>query len=62
MNVKQLKDKINEVTTTVNNKYNEYLDQSKTYTSESGKVRANLSGVASGGEVGVGAGMSFTLN
>jgi len=32
------------------------------YTSETGKVRANLSGVASGGEVGVGAGMSFTLN
>ncbi len=32
------------------------------YTSESGAIRANLSGVASGGEVGVGAGLSFTLN
>lgn len=32
------------------------------YTSESGAVRANLSGVASGGQVGVGAGISFTLN
>jgi autotransporter adhesin len=32
------------------------------YTSESGAVRANLSGAASGGQVGVGAGISFTLN
>lgn len=32
------------------------------YTSESGKVRANVSGAASGGEFGVGAGISFTLN
>jgi autotransporter adhesin len=32
------------------------------YTSESGKVRANITGVASGDQVGVGAGLSFTLN
>jgi hypothetical protein len=32
------------------------------YTSESGKIRANLSGVTSGGKFGVGAGISFTLN
>ncbi|MBZ9654983.1 YadA-like family protein, partial [Phyllobacterium lublinensis] len=32
------------------------------YTSESGKVRANISGVHSGGEFGIGAGISFTLN
>ncbi len=32
------------------------------YTSETGKVRANITGVTSGGEVGVGAGLSFTLN
>ncbi|MHC1549681.1 YadA-like family protein [Phyllobacterium sp. K27] len=32
------------------------------YTSESGKVRANITGVTSGGQVGVGAGLSFTLN
>ncbi|MBN8954821.1 MAG: YadA-like family protein, partial [Rhizobium tropici] len=32
------------------------------YTSENGRVRANLSGTAAGGQVGVGAGVSFTLN
>jgi autotransporter adhesin len=32
------------------------------YTSESGKVRANISGATSGGKFGVGAGVSFTLN
>ncbi|MGV1879692.1 YadA-like family protein [Rhizobium sp. A22-96] len=32
------------------------------YTSENGRVRANLSGTAAGGHVGVGAGVSFTLN
>nr|WP_312862874.1 YadA-like family protein [Rhizobium sp. P28RR-XV] len=32
------------------------------YTSENGRVRANLSGTAAGGQVGVGAGLSFTLN
>ncbi|RCW79528.1 YadA-like family protein [Phyllobacterium bourgognense] len=32
------------------------------YTSESGKVRANVTGATSGGQVGVGAGISFTLN
>ena len=32
------------------------------YTSETGKVRANVSGAYSGGEFGVGAGISFTLN
>ncbi|PSH60549.1 hypothetical protein CU100_07750 [Phyllobacterium endophyticum] len=32
------------------------------YTSESGKVRANVTGAASDGQVGVGAGVSFTLN
>ncbi|MCX8296461.1 YadA-like family protein, partial [Phyllobacterium sp. 0TCS1.6A] len=32
------------------------------YTSETGKVRANITGVTSGGQVGVGAGLSITLN
>ncbi|MEZ2221752.1 YadA-like family protein, partial [Rhizobium sp. RCC_161_2] len=32
------------------------------YTSENGRVRGNLSGTAAGGQVGVGAGLSFTLN
>ncbi|MGH6861925.1 MAG: YadA-like family protein, partial [Phyllobacterium sp.] len=32
------------------------------YTSESGAVRANLTGVTSAGQVGVAAGLSFTLN
>jgi hyaluronate-binding autotransporter adhesin len=32
------------------------------YTSEDGRVRANLSGTAAGGNFGVGAGLSFTLN
>lgn len=32
------------------------------YTSENGRVRGNVSGTASGGHVGVGAGLSFTLN
>ncbi|AEG06860.1 YadA domain-containing protein (plasmid) [Sinorhizobium meliloti BL225C] len=32
------------------------------YTSENGRVRANLSGTVAGGDVGVGAGLSFTLN
>jgi autotransporter adhesin len=32
------------------------------YTSESGRIRANLSGVTAGGDWGVGAGLSFTLN
>jgi autotransporter adhesin len=32
------------------------------YTSENGRVRANLTGATSGGEWGVGAGVSFTLN
>jgi autotransporter adhesin len=32
------------------------------YTSETGKVRANVTGVTSNGQVGVGAGISFTLN
>jgi autotransporter adhesin len=32
------------------------------YTSENGRVRANLSGTVADGDVGVGAGLSFTLN
>jgi hyaluronate-binding autotransporter adhesin len=32
------------------------------YTSEDGRVRANLSGTVADGDVGVGAGLSFTLN
>lgn len=32
------------------------------YTSEEGRVRANLSGTVADGDVGVGAGLSFTLN
>lgn len=32
------------------------------YTSENGRVRGNLSGTAAGGQVGIGAGLSFTLN
>ncbi|MCO6181012.1 YadA-like family protein [Ciceribacter sp. RN22] len=32
------------------------------YTSEEGRVRANVSGTVAGGHVGVGAGLSFTLN
>ncbi|WP_164892607.1 YadA-like family protein, partial [Mesorhizobium sp. M7A.F.Ca.CA.001.16.1.1] len=32
------------------------------YTSEDGRIRGNLSGTAAGGHVGVGAGISFTLN
>lgn len=32
------------------------------YTSEDGRVRANLTGAAAGGNVGVGAGLSITLN
>ncbi|MBZ9993119.1 YadA-like family protein [Mesorhizobium sp. BH1-1-4] len=32
------------------------------YTSEDGNIRANVSGTAAGGSVGVGAGLSFTLN
>ncbi|WP_275448608.1 YadA-like family protein, partial [Mesorhizobium retamae] len=32
------------------------------YTSEDGRIRGNVSGTASGGHVGVGAGLSFTLN
>jgi trimeric autotransporter adhesin len=32
------------------------------YTSENGRVRANLSGATTGGNVGVGAGISLTLN
>lgn len=32
------------------------------YTSENGRVRANLSGATTGGSVGVGAGISVTLN
>jgi autotransporter adhesin len=32
------------------------------YTSENGRVRGNLSGTAAGGQFGVGAGLSFTLN
>lgn len=32
------------------------------YTSENGRVRANLSGTFADGDVGVGAGLSFTLN
>ncbi|WP_193372110.1 YadA-like family protein, partial [Phyllobacterium sp. YR531] len=32
------------------------------YTSESGKIRTNLTGATSGGEFGVSAGISFTLN
>lgn len=31
------------------------------YTSENGRVRANLSGATTGGSVGVGAGISVTL-
>ncbi|TPN76057.1 YadA-like family protein, partial [Mesorhizobium sp. B1-1-5] len=32
------------------------------YTSEDGRIRGNVSGTAAGGNVGVGAGLSFTLN
>jgi len=32
------------------------------YTSEDGRIRGNVSGTAAGGHVGVGAGISFTLN
>jgi len=32
------------------------------YTSEDGRIRGNVSGTAAGGHVGVGAGLSFTLN
>ncbi|ESY71283.1 adhesin transmembrane protein, partial [Mesorhizobium sp. LNHC252B00] len=32
------------------------------YTSEDGRIRGNVSGTAAGGDVGVGAGLSFTLN
>jgi autotransporter adhesin len=32
------------------------------YTSENGRVRGNLSGTAAGGQLGIGAGLSFTLN